>query len=63
MTKSAKPAQRSSRDYDTGTDSVGLIAWKYRHELRRSSAAQPHVNKKRYTRKWKHTTRGDRDAR
>lgn len=62
MTKPATPALRSARDGDTVADSVDLVAWRHRHELRRSNAARPHANRKRYTRKRKHAARGDRDA-
>ena len=63
MDKAAKAAQRSTRDGDAVADSVGLTAWRYRHELRRSNAALPHANSKRYTRKRKHSARNDCDAR
>ena len=57
----------ASRNVDTGarTDPIGdrpdLVAWRHRHELRRSSAAQQHRTVKQYARKQKHrhTNRGD----
>jgi hypothetical protein len=58
MTKRAKATQQSLRDGGAVEDSADLTAWRYRHELRRSSAAQPHANRKRYTRKAKHPARG-----
>jgi hypothetical protein len=43
----------------------GLAAWRARDELRRSSAAQRHRNRKHYSRKDKHrnTYIGDREVR
>ncbi|WP_071289567.1 hypothetical protein [Mycolicibacterium llatzerense] len=45
-------------DSPARTDPIGdrpdLTAWRHRHELRRSSAAQQHRSLKRYTRKQKH---------
>lgn len=35
-------------------DRPDLVAWRHRHELRRSSAAQQHRTVKQYTRKRKH---------
>ena len=40
----------------TDAERHGLSAWRARDELRRSSASQPHRNKKHYTRKHKHRT-------
>jgi hypothetical protein len=37
-----------------GVERPGLESWRRRHGLRRSSAAQPHQNRKRYTRQEKH---------
>lgn len=57
---SARPAAEADRP--------SLAAWRGRHELRRSSAARPHRNRKHYTRKAKHRDvstkwyRGDRVA-
>ena len=50
----------ASRNVDNGArtdpidDRPDLAAWRQRHELRRSSAAQPHRTVKQYTRKQKH---------
>lgn len=62
MSKPAAPARQSARDGDTVADSVDLVAWRHRHELRRSNAARPHANRKRYTRKRKHAARGYGDV-
>jgi hypothetical protein len=51
---------RESGTADCGelSDHIGdrpdLVAWRHRHELRRSSAAQQHRSVKQYTRKQKH---------
>ena len=39
---------------DPVSDRPDLVAWRHRHELRRSSAAQQHRSVKQYTRKQKH---------
>lgn len=40
-------------------DHIDLKRWRERHELRRSSAASPHRNRKVYTRKKKHANQED----
>lgn len=43
------------------TDRPDLMAWRRRHELRRSGAAQLHRTAKQYTRKQKHPHSGRED--
>lgn len=44
---------------ETREDRPDLEAWKRRHELRRSSAASPIRNRKKYTRKSKYAHKED----
>lgn len=57
-----KPRRQSAHDGGAVAGSADLTAWRYRHELRRSNAARPHLNKKRYTRNRKHPARSESDA-
>ncbi|WP_227982944.1 hypothetical protein [Nocardia spumae] len=51
----ANPATRN--DGADTAERADLTAWRRRHELRRSSAAQPIVNKRGYRRTVKHRDR------
>ncbi len=57
-----------SRNVDSGarTDPIGdrpdLVAWRHRHALRRSGAAQQHRTVKQYIRQQKHRHTSDGDS-
>jgi hypothetical protein len=57
MAKPSADPRDTANDADR-EDTAGLASWRRRDELRRSNAARPHVNRKRYTRKSKHPSRG-----
>ena len=50
----ARPADRST---EHPAERADLTAWRARHELRRSNAAQPIANKRAYRRTSKHRKR------
>lgn len=52
----ARPADQAA---ERPAERVGLTAWRVRHELRRSNAAQPIASKRAYRRTTKHRKRDD----
>lgn len=63
MNKTAPRAQSSAEAADSATaqpaERADLAAWRKRHALRRSSAAQPIASKRAYRRGVKHRKRDD----
>lgn len=51
--RDTRHASSSARGDQIG-DRPDVVAWRHRHELRRSNAAQQHRTVKQYTRKRKH---------
>ncbi|MBU3064144.1 hypothetical protein KO481_21745 [Nocardia sp. NEAU-G5] len=63
MNSTTPPAHASAESADCASaqpaERAGLTAWRNRHELRRSSAAQPIASKRAYRRGIKHRKRDE----